>query len=80
MDRSGLNKIKWTEEDRIKHNGPNRTKVDGIEPNKTKWTDVDRIGPYQTEKQNWTKWTEQGRMRPKWTELNIIDQIGPKCT
>ena len=43
MDRSGLNKRKWTEVDRIKYNGPNRTKLDGIGQNKTKWTEVDRI-------------------------------------
>ena len=43
MDRSGLNKRKWTEEDGIEHNGPNRTKVDRIGLNKTKWTEMDRI-------------------------------------
>ena len=44
--------------------GPRMTKFDWMDKISPKWIDYDRIRP---------KWIE-------WTELNIMDQIGPKFT
>ena len=52
MDRTGPN---WTEQDRSRHTGPNRTNADRLGPKWTEWTkqnqsgQTERIGPELTE-------------------------------
>ena len=58
VNRIGLNKNEWTEQDRSRLNGLNGTKLDQLEPKLIDQTEadvVDRIGAMQTEQNRMDK-------------------------
>ena len=74
MDRRGLIRLKWTEIDGSRPDGPN------YQMNWTEWieqTEVDRTRP------NWTKIDRSGQNGPnqtEWTEEDRMDLIGLSLT
>ena len=74
MDRIESKWTKWTDQDQIVPNVPNRTEVDSMDligPNRIK---VNQIGS------KWTEYDQSGQNGPNMTKLDRRKQNGPNRT